>query len=444
MKRRGLSGRLLVAVGASVVGALVAITAVFMVLVTSRLDADVSDRLHSRAAAGLANVATTPTGLTVREAPNDSALDGGLWVFEGRRAIERPPAPPRIQAAASALARSRVERDVTVGGVRMLAEPILQGRRQVGSVVAALSLAPSRHARNVALGAAIVFDVLILIGALLLARLIVGRALRPVAEMTALAEEWSEHDPDHRFGLGPPHDELTQLGATLDRLLARLAASVRHEQRFSSEVSHELRTPLARLRARAEVALHPGRTDAERRAALQEVLEQTDRIASVVETLVASAQHEAGAHLGTATVGAVLATVSDAFAADADQRGISLTVRPGPASARVGADLDLATRILAPVVGNAIAYGRSAASVEAIRTNGVVRFLVRDDGPGTAPGEAETIFAPGQRGAAASATPGSGLGLSLSRRLARSAGGDVQAVGGDGGGRFEVTLPAAS
>ena len=85
----------------------------------------------------------------------------------------------------------------------------------------------------------------------------------PGVRMTRQAAEWSEHDLDHRFALGAPHDELTELASTLDRLLDRLAASLRHERRFSAELSHELRTPLARVLAEAELAL---RRDASRRS----------------------------------------------------------------------------------------------------------------------------------------------------------------------------------
>ena len=81
--------------------------------------------------------------------------------------------------------------------------------------------------------------------------------------MTRQAAAWSEHDLDHRFALGEPHDELTELAATLDGLLDRLAASLRREQRFSAELSHELRTPLARVIAESELAL---RRDREPRA----------------------------------------------------------------------------------------------------------------------------------------------------------------------------------
>ena len=75
--------------------------------------------------------------------------------------------------------------------------------------------------------------------------------------MTEDAAAWSEHDLDRRFELGEPYDELTRLAATLDALLDRLAASMRHEQRFTAELSHELRTPLARISAEARARAQP-------------------------------------------------------------------------------------------------------------------------------------------------------------------------------------------
>ena len=84
---------------------------------------------------------------------------------------------------------------------------------------------------------------------------LLGASLRPVVRMTRQAASWSEHDLDHRFALGPPHDELTELAATLDGLLDQIATSLRHERRFSAELSHELRTPLARVLAQCEFAL---------------------------------------------------------------------------------------------------------------------------------------------------------------------------------------------
>jgi signal transduction histidine kinase len=112
---------------------------------------------------------------------------------------------------------------------------------------------------------------------------------------------------------------------------------------------------------------------------------------------------------------------------------------------RAGVDEDVVERILQPVVENACRYGRTRVEVEVGRDDGQVVVQVRDDGPGLAPDELERVFEPGVRGSAADggADPGAGLGLALSRRLARASGGEVGALADARGGRFTVRLPAA-
>ena len=112
--------------------------------------------------------------------------------------------------------------------------------------------------------------------------------------MTEQAAEWSERDLDRRFELGEPHDELTRLAATLDRLLDRLAASLRHEQRFTAELSHELRTPLARSSPKPSSRSAASARRSDYQDALEAIDRNADEMTRTVETLVAAARHEAG------------------------------------------------------------------------------------------------------------------------------------------------------
>ena len=261
--------------------------------------------------------------------------------------------------------------------------------------------------------------------------------------MTEQADAWSEHDLDRRFSLGEPHDELTRLAATLDRLLDRIAASLRHERRFSAELSHELRTPLAKLTAEAELALRRPREPEEYRRALSEIYGNAQQIARIVEALLAAAQQEAGPR-GISDGADVARAAADACRPIAERRGVELTVDETPRKYPVGVDADLAERILHPVLDNACRYGRRTVSLSLARDDGAVVFTVEDDGPGVTAEEAETIFEPAKRGQAGlQSGPSAGLGLALARRLARSVSGDVRAAASPDGGRFEIRLPAA-
>src|SRR5207302_3027998 len=133
--------------------------------------------------------------------------------------------------------------------------------------------------------------------------------------MTRQASVWSERELDERFGLGDPHDELTELAAMLDALLDRVAAGLRRERRFSAELSHELRTPLARIIAETELALRRDRSPDDYRSALELVHANARRLAQTVDALVAAARLEAGGPRGTADAYAVASETLDACAA---------------------------------------------------------------------------------------------------------------------------------
>jgi signal transduction histidine kinase len=256
--------------------------------------------------------------------------------------------------------------------------------------------------------------------------------------MTAQAEQWSELDVGSRFDLGAPYDELTQLAATLDRLLDRLETSLLHEQRFSAELSHELRTPLARLLTSTEIALRRDRTPVEYREALEDVHRAASSLTRTVDALVAAARLEAGGKRGTCDAYAVATHATEACAILAAEHGVDLGVKSPPHPIRVGIELELAERILQPVVENACRHARTSVNVSIDRNGPGVVYAVEDDGPGVDVEDRDRIFDPGVRGKAPRGG-GAGLGLALSRRLARSANGDVVLADG----RFVIRLPPA-
>jgi signal transduction histidine kinase len=254
--------------------------------------------------------------------------------------------------------------------------------------------------------------------------------------MTARASDWSERDLHRRFGLGPPRDELTGLAATLDGLLERIDAALRHEQRFSAEMAHELRTPLAGVRGEAELALRAGTTDEELRIALERVLAGTDRMAAVIETLLTAARSDA-APQGDSDARTAIATVISVLEPVAAAHEVRLDVDLGTEPAGVGAESGVVAQALHPLVDNAVHHARGAVAVSLARDDGHVIVAVGDDGPGLDADAVERIFEPG-----VSETGGAGLGLPLARRLARACGGDVAARADAAGGRFELRLPA--
>lgn len=441
---RDVRTRLLLIVVIALALALGAATVGFNLLLARSTSRDADAFLRARAAAELGLIRVAGGRIRVVETTDDTLGSSGIWIFRGRSIVESPLLRGETAAAAQSLAGGpRRLLDVSDTDTRLYAVPIVDaGGRRVGTLVTGLSLAPYEQTRAHAVTGSITLFVVLLAIVGSAVWWLLRSALRPVAQMTEQAAAWSEQDLDRRFGLGEPHDELTRLGATLDGLLDRLAASLRHERRFSAELSHELRTPLAKLMAEAEVALRRDRTTPEYRESLGVVVENAQQIARIADTLVAAAQSSAQPQ-GVANAQEVAAAIVAACSHEASARGVELAFDDPQERVRVGVDQDLAERILHPVVENACRYGRSAVRVAVAREGSTVLFSVDDDGPGVADAERETIFEPAVRGSAGrSAASGAGLGLALARRLARAASGDVVARPG-ARGRFIVRLPAA-
>jgi signal transduction histidine kinase len=442
-KRLGLRGRLTAVVLIAAVITLAALVAGFNLALRASLHHDADQVLAGRAASAIDSVTVRGGQIQKVEAPDQAAIDAQTWVFAGRRALERPPAPPAVEVQAEQLVggpRRYVDEPTT--DTRLYAVPVVSGGSRAGTVVVGLDLEPYERTASRAFIASLIFAAVVLLLIALAVRWVIGRSLRPVAQMTADAEAWTEHDLDHRFGAGEPHDELTQLAATFDRMLARLAASLRREQRFSAEVSHELRTPLSAIAAEAELALRRQRTPDDYRAALTEIANRARQLERTLETLLTAARSEAEVGRGSADAASVAEYAIESCAALAAARGIDIELTKPLAPVRVGVDRDAAERVLSPVLENACRYGRNRATVEVSAENGVVDFLVTDDGPGLESDERERIFEPGERGSAAALANGAGLGLALSRRLATSLGGRVESLESETGGRFRVRIPA--
>jgi signal transduction histidine kinase len=444
MTQIGLRRRLVLVVGLTVTVALVGLVTVFNLVLGNVLDRDARDVARTRAVAQIDSLRVEHGRLDLSEAPDDRSTDAFLWIFAGGKLLERAHVSASVERAARELAAGSGYSDVKGSDTRLYAAPIISSGKRLGTVVAGVSLAPYEQTRRLALVASLVLAGLVLLVVVVFGRWLVSASLRPVVRMTRQAADWSDHDLDQRFALGSPHDELTELAATLDGLLDRLAASLRHERRFSAEVSHELRTPLARILAESDLALRRERQPEDYRDALALIRHNAEQLDRIIDTLVAAARLEAGGERGTADARAVADEVVGTCRGLASSRQLDLEVGGAAAPIRVGIDADLAERILQPVLENACRYGATSVSVEIGRDNGSVVFTIDDDGPGVDDDELELIFEPGVRGRAERAGEGrgAGLGLSLARRLARSIDGDVVAEARRPGGRFLVRLPS--
>jgi len=442
---RTLRGRLTAAAVLVTAVVIAVLVLAFNLLLEQSLNGDVNSRLRTQAAAAATTLYIAKDGrLHVREAPDDQAVDARVWVFAGPRTVLKPHAPAVVEAAARDLAnRGHGYLGLESPKVRLYALRVRPDGHTLGTVVTAHSLSAEDKTSDYALIGTIALAAVVLLALLLISWVTIGRALRPIAEMTRTAAHWGERAIGRRFGSEDRPDELGELARTFDALLDRVSASLRHEQRLSAELSHELRTPLARILAEMELLGRRERSPEERERAYEVVVRSADQMNRILETLLAAARAESEVAPGRSDVRTALSSLSESWAPAVADHGARLEVRMPRGPLPVGLDADIVERVVAPLLDNASRYAQSVVTVAAGRSNGQVELRVHDDGPGIAPGEEESIFAPGARGdRQVDGHRGTGLGLALSRRLARAAGGDVRVVSDEDGACFLVELPA--
>jgi signal transduction histidine kinase len=419
---------------AVIAGWLVLLAVGFDAVLSSRVDQQLDDALLVRAQAASSTVVIADGRITgVRESATDGKLDSSIWVYRGATAIAGPNAGAVARRTADRLARSGATEAETQER-RFFALPVRSGNRRIGTVVAALDTDPYEETKHIALVGSGVVAALLLVVAYPVLRLATSRALRPVEEMTRRAADWSLNAPGQRFGSDQRYAELQSLAGSLDQLLARVAGVLRHERQLSAELSHELRTPLTRLVG--EIDLMLDNAPPTLRTGLEAMRASCTAMDGIIDTLLTTARTELVPTVGHTRVEPVLRT----FAATAV--GVSPAVRVEPTELSVGVDEQVIARTLSPVIDNACRYAASEVSLSAARSGSAITISVSNDGPPLAPDLADRVFEPGYSHDDRRRHNGAGLGLSLARRLARAADGDVTLVTDAGPTTFLVTLPA--
>lgn len=418
----------------------VALVGVVMVCVAIGLDLvlswsaqrDVDRVLEDRAEAvvSVVKASSGPGGLSVP----DGSLDPGVLVYDGDGQVVAGVIAPTARELADQLATASTVQDATVGEqLRLRALPFRAGG-ELGVVVVSQDTRPYEASENEALAALAGVGLVVLVLAVVIARRVTTQALAPVAQMAARAADWSEHDLSHRFDLGPADAELAQLGDTLDRLLDRVAMAIRSEQRLTSELAHELRTPLTAIQGSADLALLRGVADAETRSDLVEISRAARVMAEVITTLVEVAR-DPGATGASATC-----RVADLVAAvrPSVPERLDLVDETDASTAPIAGTRSLVLRALAPIVDNAVKHAGSRVTLRASDLPHEVTIEVTDDGPGVDARIRNRIFDVG-----ASGSGGTGLGLGIAQRVARSLGGEIVVGSPESGAAFVLRLPRA-
>ncbi len=220
---------------------------------------------------------------------------------------------------------------------------------------------------------------------------------------------------------------------------------------FVSAVTHELRTPLTTFRMYTEMLADGMVSDEAKRARYLETLRrEAARLGHLVENVLAYARIERGSDRTKRErfrLPDVVERFADRLRDRAAQADMAVELELGGDCPEVLADPGAVEQILFNLVDNACKYATAATDrrihVEVGRDAGQVVLRVRDHGPGVDPTDARRMFSPFSKSAqrAAVSAPGVGLGLALSRRLARAMGGELEHEGRGPGASFALRLP---
>jgi two-component system, OmpR family, sensor kinase len=377
-------------------------------------------------------------------------LEGRVVARSATLGTARLPSPPRLLA--------QVRDGDTVFGtvddfgeepIRMVSLPVTVGPTRY-AVQVAMSLDDAYAVLRAGRWLFLCMSVVILTGIGITGVLLARRALRPIDEIVTRARRIREANLIERLPRPETHDEIARLVDTLNDMLERLGKSFEVQRRFTSDASHELRTPLARLRAELEVMARRPRTAEEYEETLRSCLDEVTRLQRLVEELLKLARFDAREQSEPSEAIAVSDLIEAAIAAvvaEAEHRGIAVTVEPAPDivvnAAPIAAEVGLAN-----IVHNAVKFSPTGGIVRiAAAVSGEDAVIsVSDNGPGIAPDELPRLFQRFYRGKAARSADvsGVGLGLAIARALIESQGGRISVEAAPmKGATFRIHLPRA-
>ncbi|HEV7345529.1 MAG TPA: extracellular solute-binding protein [Devosia sp.] len=269
----------------------------------------------------------------------------------------------------------------------------------------------------------------------------IGRMFAPLYQ---LEQELRGRAPDDLSPVDVPVPvEVSHLVSGLNAFMARLGSAMDRVSGLVAEAAHEVRTPLASLRAQAEVAMDE-QDPAALRARVRRIHQGAVQASQLVSQLLmeATISHRLeNQESDTTALGAVVEDVRQRLDPEQSQR-VVVSLPDAAAAALIRGDRVALREMVRNVVDNALVYSDAQVEITGRVEEGMMVVEVRDRGPGIAEAEKPAVLERFKRGAASGARVGSGLGLSIVKRVVQAHRGTLQLRDRPGGGLVvAIALP---
>jgi heavy metal sensor kinase len=272
------------------------------------------------------------------------------------------------------------------------------------------------------------------------------RAVSGVEAVTRTAQKISGGTLKERVPVKARGDEIDQLALTFNQMLDRIQALLSEIKEMSDNMAHDLRSPIARIRGAAEVTLAGGTDVSEYESMAASTIEECDHLLEMINTMLMISKTESGVDKVSpkeVDITAIVRRACELFSPTAEDKQINLNCSVQDGILLMG-DSPMIQRMLSNLLDNAIKYTPSGGkvSISASQSPAQVVVAVKDTGIGISSRDLPRIFERFFRCDQSRSQAGIGLGLSLSRAIARAHGGDIAAESiPNQGSTFTVSLP---
>lgn len=267
-----------------------------------------------------------------------------------------------------------------------------------------------------------------------------GRLLRPIGEMSAMAQRISTANLDERIPV-TGRDDVSRMAQTVNEMLDRLDEGIVAQRQLLQDVGHELNTPITIVRGHLELLDVNDVSEVEETRELS--MDELDRMASLVDDIRAAAklQDPGQFEFGLVDIPELIASLQSKARA---MQGIQLHDGPGAPSVAVIGDGSRLAQGMLQYVANAAKYAPGDVTIGArFGEPGFVDLFVRDTGEGVADDLKDAIFERFNRGTSGERASGSGLGLSIVQVIAQRHRGRAWVRDAHPGAEFVLSLPIA-